>query len=254
MISTSVSAQAGEARTVQSRRIAQGAAFSVIMALSFSHFLNDMMQSLVPALYPMWKGSYGLSFAQIGMITLVTQVTSSLLQPAVGLFADHRPQPYSLAVGMGVTFFGLLLLASADSYPLLVLAAAMVGIGSAVFHPEASRVARMASGGRHGLAQSLFQVGGNIGSSLGPILATAVTVVVDQAATGQRLSPRNKMVPGREPQLLRRSHSHDPKAGRGPHHRIPKSAQNDGWQPVRPDLSRAFFVFCGRYTREDFRG
>ena len=152
------------------------------MALSFSHFLNDMMQSLVPALYPMWKSAYGLSFAQIGLISLVTQVTSSLLQPAVGLFSDHRPQPYSLAVGMGATLIGLLLLASAGSYPILMLAAALVGIGSAVFHPEASRVARLASGGRHGLAQSLFQVGGNIGSSLGPILAAFIVIPRGQSS------------------------------------------------------------------------
>jgi len=181
-MSTSLSAERSERRRDARRGIAEGAAFSIIFALGFSHFLNDMMQSLVLALYPMWKGAYGLSFAQIGMITLVTQVTSSLLQPAVGLFADHRPQPYSLAVGMGVTFFGLLLLASADNYPLLVFAAAMVGVGSAVFHPEASRVARMASGGRHGLAQSLFQVGGNIGSSLGPILAAFIVIPKGQAS------------------------------------------------------------------------
>ena len=182
MMSNSVSAQASEARTVQDRRIAQGAVFSIIMALSFSHFLNDMMQSLVPALYPMWKSEYGLSFAQIGLISLVTQVTSSLLQPAVGLISDHRPQPYSLAVGMGATLFGLLLLASASSYPMLIVAAALVGSGSAVFHPEASRVARMASGGRHGLAQSLFQVGGNIGSSLGPILAAFIVIPKGQSS------------------------------------------------------------------------
>jgi FSR family fosmidomycin resistance protein-like MFS transporter len=182
MISTRVSAQAGEAHTVHGRRIAQGAVFSVIMALSFSHFLNDMMQSLVPALYPMWKSAYGLSFAQIGLISLVTQVTSSMLQPAVGLFSDHRPQPYSLAVGMGATLIGLLLLAGAGSYPILMLAAALVGTGSAVFHPEASRVARLASGGRHGLAQSLFQVGGNVGSSLGPILAAFIVVPRGQSS------------------------------------------------------------------------
>jgi MFS transporter, FSR family, fosmidomycin resistance protein len=152
------------------------------MALSFSHFLNDMMQSLVPALYPMLKGSYGLSFAQIGLITLIMQLTSSLLQPMVGLMSDHRPQPYSLAVGMGATLIGLLLLASAGSFPMLVLAAALVGSGSAVFHPEASRVARMASGGRHGLAQSLFQVGGNIGSSLGPLLAAFIVIPKGQSS------------------------------------------------------------------------
>ncbi|HEX9534967.1 MAG TPA: MFS transporter [Stellaceae bacterium] len=182
MISTSVPAERSDTQRAQTRRIAEGAAFSVIMALSFSHFLNDMMQSLVPALYPMWKSEYGLSFAQIGLISLVTQVTSSMLQPAVGLFSDHRPQPYSLAAGMGATLIGLLLLASADSYSVLILAAALVGTGSAVFHPEASRVARLASGGRHGLAQSLFQVGGNIGSSLGPILAAFIVIPKGQSS------------------------------------------------------------------------
>ncbi len=166
------------------RRGADVTTFSIILALSFSHFLNDMMQSLVPALYPMLKGSYGLSFAQIGLITLTMQTTSSLLQPAVGFFADHRPQPYSLAVGMGVTLVGLLLLASAGSYLVLLFAATLVGAGSAVFHPEASRVARMASGGRHGLAQSLFQVGGNVGSSLGPILAAFIVIPRGQGSIG----------------------------------------------------------------------
>ena len=165
-----------------SRSIADNATFSIILALSFSHFLNDTMQSLVPALYPMLKDSYGLSFAQIGLITLTMQVTSSFLQPMVGLFADHRPQPYSLAIGMGVTFIGLLLLASADSFLVLLPAAALVGTGSAVFHPEASRVARMASGGRHGLAQSLFQVGGNVGSAIGPILAALIVIPKGQSS------------------------------------------------------------------------
>jgi FSR family fosmidomycin resistance protein-like MFS transporter len=168
----------------QRRTSARGAAFSIIMALSFSHFLNDMMQSLVPALYPMLKGAYGLSFSEIGLNTLTMQITSSLLQPIVGLGTDHRPQPYSLAVGMGVTLFGLLLLARAGNYPVLLTAAAMVGIGSAVFHPEASRVARMASGGRHGLAQSTFQVGGNIGSSLGPLLAAFIVIPKGQGSVG----------------------------------------------------------------------
>jgi FSR family fosmidomycin resistance protein-like MFS transporter len=181
-MSTSVFAARSTSHRDQRRRAAEGAAFSIIMALSFSHFLNDMMQSLVPALYPMLKSSYGLSFAQIGLITLVAQVTSSLLQPVVGLASDHKPQPYSLAISMGVTLFGLVLLASAASYLLLVVAAALVGVGSAVFHPEASRVARMASGGRHGLAQSLFQVGGNIGSSLGPLLAAFIVIPKGQSS------------------------------------------------------------------------
>ena len=164
------------------RRAVDATAFSILVALGFSHFLNDMMQSLVPALYPMLKASYGLSFAQVGMITLTMQIVSSMLQPAVGHFADRRPQPYSLAVGMGATLIGLLLLAHAASYPMLLLAATLVGAGSAVFHPEASRVARLASGGRHGLAQSLFQVGGNVGSSLGPILAAFIVVPKGQSS------------------------------------------------------------------------
>jgi FSR family fosmidomycin resistance protein-like MFS transporter len=173
----SVSVESGERR-----RIVESTAFSIILALSFSHFLNDMMGSLLPALYPMLKDTYGLSFAQIGMITLTSQLISSVMQPAVGMFADRRPQPYSLAVGMGVTFVGLLLLAAAGSYPMLIFAAALVGVGSAVFHPEASRVARMASGGRHGLAQSVFQVGGNVGSSLGPILAAFIVIPRGQSS------------------------------------------------------------------------
>jgi MFS transporter, FSR family, fosmidomycin resistance protein len=173
----SLSAERGERR-----RLAESTAFSIILALSFSHFLNDMMQSLLPALYPMLKGAYGLSFAQIGIITLTSQLISSVLQPAVGMFADRRPQPYSLAVGMGATLVGLLLLAGAASYPMLVFAAALVGVGSAVFHPEASRVARMASGGRHGLAQSVFQVGGNVGSSLGPVLAAFIVIPWGQSS------------------------------------------------------------------------
>ncbi len=166
------------------RRAADATAFSIILALSFSHFLNDTIQSLVPAIYPMLKTSYGLSFAQIGLITLTMQVTSSLLQPAVGFVADHKPHPYSLPVGMGATLIGLLLLASASSYLLLILAAMLVGSGSAVFHPEASRIARLASGGRHGLAQSLFQVGGNLGSSLGPILAAFIVLPRGQGSIG----------------------------------------------------------------------
>ncbi|HXC28555.1 MAG TPA: MFS transporter [Stellaceae bacterium] len=157
-------------------RLAEGAAFSIVLALGFSHLLNDMIQSLLPALYPMIKTNYGLTFVQIGLITLTQQIVSSMLQPCVGLVADHKPQPYSLAAGMCVTLAGLLLLAGATHYPTLLLAAAMVGAGSAVFHPEASRVARLASGGRHGLAQSLFQVGGNIGSAMGPILAAFIIV------------------------------------------------------------------------------
>jgi FSR family fosmidomycin resistance protein-like MFS transporter len=135
-----------------------------------------MMQSLVPALYPILKDSYALSFGQIGLITLAFQCTASMLQPVVGLYTDKKPQPYSLVVGMGFTLVGLLMMSRADTYPLILLAAALIGMGSSVFHPEASRVARMAAGGRYGLAQSLFQVGGNMGSAAGPLLAAFIVV------------------------------------------------------------------------------
>jgi FSR family fosmidomycin resistance protein-like MFS transporter len=150
---------------------AQGTALAILLAISFSHLLNDMMQSLIFALYPMLKVTLNLNFAQIGLITLTYQLTASLLQPVVGLYTDHHPKPYSLAVGMGCTLTGLLLLSMAHQLPALLMASALVGMGSSVFHPEASRVARMASGGKHGLAQSIFQVGGNFGTSLGPLLA-----------------------------------------------------------------------------------
>jgi FSR family fosmidomycin resistance protein-like MFS transporter len=175
-MATEVSGEATAPAVAIPRRIAEGTAFSIILALSFSHLLNDMMQSLIPALYPMIKSTYGLSFVQIGLMTTAMQVTSSMLQPIVGLAADRRPQPYSLSVGMGATLIGVLMLAKAATYPTLLLGSALVGIGSAVFHPEASRIARMASGGRHGLAQSLFQVGGNFGSASGPILAAFIVI------------------------------------------------------------------------------
>ena len=155
--------------------------YAILIAASVSHFLNDTMQSLLPALYPLLKQTFALDFAQVGLITFVFQFTASLLQPVVGFVTDKRPMPFSLPIGMASSFFGLLLLAVAPNYPLLLLAAGLVGIGSSVFHPEASRIARLASGGRYGFAQSLFQVGGNAGSALGPLLA-AVIVVPD----GQR--------------------------------------------------------------------
>jgi MFS transporter, FSR family, fosmidomycin resistance protein len=154
----------------------QGTAYAVLFAISFCHLLNDMMQALLPALYPVLKSGFDLDFGQIGLITLTFQLTASLLQPAVGLYTDHRPQPYSLVLGMALSLTGLLILSIAPSYHLLLLSAALVGLGSAVFHPESSRVARMASGGRHGFAQSLFQVGGNTGSAIGPLLAAFVVV------------------------------------------------------------------------------
>ena len=146
----------------------------ILMTASFAHLLNDTIQSLIPAIYPVLKDSFQLSFAQIGLITLTFQVTASLLQPLVGLYTDHRPQPFSLAIGMAVSLVGLVLLAFANSYPTILAAAASVGLGSSIFHPEASRLARLASGGRYGFAQSLFQVGGNAGQSFGPLLAALV--------------------------------------------------------------------------------
>lgn len=146
-------------------------ALLVLVALSVCHLLNDLLQSLLPALYPLLKGSYSLDFWQIGMITLTNQVTSSLLQPVVGHYTDSRPHPYSLPLGMSFTLGGILMLGAANSYGSLLAAAALVGIGSSIFHPESSRIARLASGGKHGLAQSLFQTGGNFGTSLGPLLA-----------------------------------------------------------------------------------
>src|SRR5262245_11063578 len=148
--------------------------FAVLIAVSVGHLLNDLIQSLIPAVYPLLKTEFGLDFWHIGLITLTNQVTASLLQPLVGHFTDRRPKPYSLAIGMTATLCGLLLLSVAPRFALLVAAAALIGIGSAVFHPESSRVARAASGGRHGFAQSLFQTGGNAGSSLGPLLAAFI--------------------------------------------------------------------------------
>ncbi len=159
-----------------------GTALGILAAISFCHLLNDMLQSLLPALYPMIKGSYGLSFAQIGLLTFTFQFTASLLQPLVGAMADRSPRPYSLAIGMGFTLVGLLLLAFATSYALLLVAAALIGTGSSVFHPESSRVARMASGGKHGFAQSVFQVGGNLGTSAGPLLAAFIVLPRGQSS------------------------------------------------------------------------
>jgi FSR family fosmidomycin resistance protein-like MFS transporter len=161
---------------------AGGTAIGILAAISFCHLLNDMMQSLLPALYPMLKGSYRLSFGQIGLLTFTFQITASLLQPLIGAFADKTPRPYSLAAGMGFTLAGLVLLGFADSYALLLCAAALIGTGSSVFHPESSRVARMASGGRHGLAQSVFQVGGNLGSAAGPLLAAFIVLPHGQSS------------------------------------------------------------------------
>lgn len=162
--------------TSQPGHAAETTAFAVIAAISFCHMLNDMMQSLLAGIYPILKTSYSLDFAQVGLMTLVFQVTASLLQPLVGIYTDKHPQPYSLALAMGFTLSGLVLLANAASFALLLVACALIGLGSSIFHPESSRIARMASGGRHGLAQSLFQVGGNFGSALGPLLAAFIVL------------------------------------------------------------------------------
>lgn len=149
---------------------------SIIVAVSVCHLINDVMQSLLSAIYPILKDNYGLDYVQIGLLTFTFQVTASLLQPAIGMYTDKRPLPYSLPVGMGSSLLGLIILGFANNYPMLLVGSAFVGLGSAIFHPESSRVARLASGGRHGLAQSLFQVGGNAGSALGPLLAAFIVL------------------------------------------------------------------------------
>jgi len=156
--------------------------YKVLAAISLSHFLNDLLQSLIIAIYPLLKGNYDLNFTQIGLLTLTYQLTASLLQPVVGIYTDRHPQPYSLVFGMGSTLLGLLLLSHAPSFPLLLVGAAVVGLGSSIFHPESSRVARMASGGRHGLAQSIFQVGGNGGTAMGPLLAAMIVLPFGQGS------------------------------------------------------------------------
>jgi FSR family fosmidomycin resistance protein-like MFS transporter len=150
--------------------------FKVLGAISFSHFLNDMIQSLIIAIYPLLKGEFNLSFMQIGSITLTYQVCASVLQPLIGIYTDKHPKPYSLSLGMGFTLIGLATLAWAPNYAAVLGAAALVGTGSSIFHPESSRIARLASGGRHGLAQSIFQVGGNAGSAMGPLLAAWIII------------------------------------------------------------------------------
>ena len=157
-------------------------AFVVLGAVSFSHFLNDLMQSLIPSIYPILKANYALDFGQIGLITMAFMFTSSLLQPIVGLYTDRNPRPFSLAFGMFFTFAGLILLSAAHHYALILVAAALVGTGSAIFHPESSRIARVASGGRFGFAQSVFQIGGNFGSAVGPLLAALIVVPLGQGS------------------------------------------------------------------------
>jgi MFS transporter, FSR family, fosmidomycin resistance protein len=162
------------ATTAGLQPVAKQTSYWVLFAVSFSHFLNDLMQALLPAVYPLLRDLYALDFTQIGLITLVNQMTASLLQPLVGHITDKRPMPYSLPIAMGFTLVGLVLLAYADGFQALLIASALIGVGSAIFHPEASRVARMASGGRLGFAQSLFQVGGNFGTAIGPLMAAFI--------------------------------------------------------------------------------
>ncbi|MBA2563728.1 MAG: MFS transporter [Chitinophagaceae bacterium] len=165
----------------QTKKLAEETVFSILLTISFSHLLNDTIQSLIPSIYPLVKNSFHLNFSQIGLITLTFQMAASLLQPVVGLYTDKKPQPYSLAIGMGFTLIGLVLLSQAGSYYLILVAVALIGIGSSVFHPEASKVAYMAAGKRRGLAQSIFQVGGNAGSAIGPLLAAIIIVPFGQS-------------------------------------------------------------------------
>jgi FSR family fosmidomycin resistance protein-like MFS transporter len=164
------------------RSKAATSAFAVLSVISFCHLLNDLMQSLLPAIYPILKGGFDLSFGQIGLLALTFQATASLLQPLVGLYTDRKPQPYSLPVGMGFTLLGLVTLAFAPSFFVVLSGAALLGIGNAIFHPESSRLARLASGGAHGFAQSFFQVGGNVGQSLGPLLAAFIILPRGQSS------------------------------------------------------------------------
>ena len=165
-------------------QVTEGTAYALLFTMGICHLLNDMIQSIIPAIYPLLKDKFGFTFAQIGIITLVFQLTSSVLQPFVGLYADRHPQPYSLATGMCFTLVGLIALAFAPNFMLLLLSVALIGCGSSVFHPEASRVAQMASGGKKSLAQSIFQVGGNGGSAFGPLLAALVVIPYGQHAVG----------------------------------------------------------------------
>lgn len=179
-----MAASSTNAPTLPSASVATKTAWTVLAGISFCHMLNDLMQSLIPALYPVLKQQFQLDFGQIGLLALSFNATASLLQPVVGFYTDKRPQPFSLAFGMTFTLAGLLLVSVAPTFATLLAAAALVGLGSAVFHPESSRVARLASGGQHGLAQSFFQVGGNVGSSIGPLLAAFIVVPRGQRSVG----------------------------------------------------------------------
>jgi len=163
---------------------ASGPAFAILIMISLSHLLNDLMQSVVPAVYPILKDKFNLDYADVGLLTFTWQLMASILQPIVGIYTDKHPKPFSLAVGMGSTLTGLVIMAFANSFAMLLVGVAVIGIGSSIFHPESSRVARMASGGRHGFAQSIFQVGGNVGSAIGPLMAMLLVVPFGQHAIG----------------------------------------------------------------------
>jgi FSR family fosmidomycin resistance protein-like MFS transporter len=205
-----------------------GTVVGVLAAISVSHLLNDTLQSLIPSIYPLLKVSLGLNFAQVGLITLTLQVTASLLQPVVGMYTDRRPMPYSLVAGMAFTLVGLLLLSVAATLGAILVAAGLMGVGSSIFHPESSRIARMSSGGRHGLAQSVFQVGGNMGSSLGPLLAAFFVVPHGQSSLAWCALIAVVAI-GLLARVGRWSAVHRPRAA----HQAPAA----GWEP-RPGLSR----------------
>jgi FSR family fosmidomycin resistance protein-like MFS transporter len=169
---------------VSAKEITKTTVYSILLMISFSHMLNDTIQSLIPSIYPLVKRSFHLNFSQIGLITLTFQMAASLLQPMVGSYTDRKPKPFSLVTGMGFTLIGLLLLSRAGNFTILLISVGLIGVGSSIFHPEASKVAYMASGGKRGLAQSIFQVGGNAGSSLGPLLAALIIVPFGQSSIG----------------------------------------------------------------------
>ena len=205
-----------------------GTVVPVLAAISFSHLLNDTMQALIPSIYPLLKASLNLTFAQVGLITFTQQVTASLLQPLVGMYTDRRPMPYALAGGMAFTLVGLVLLSTASALGIVLLSAGLMGIGSSIFHPESSRIARLSSGGRHGLAQSVFQVGGNVGSSLGPLLAAFFVVPHGQSSLAwcALIAVAGIVLLSR---VGRWSAVHRPK--------VSQEASSAGWEP-RPGLSR----------------
>jgi FSR family fosmidomycin resistance protein-like MFS transporter len=174
----------GTTVSVSTKEITKTTVYSILLMISFSHLLNDTIQSLIPSIYPLVKKSFHLNFSQVGLITLTFQIAASLLQPMVGTYTDRRPKPFSLVTGMGFTLIGLLFLSRAWNFTVLLISVGLIGVGSSIFHPEASKVAYMASGGKRGLAQSIFQVGGNAGSSLGPLLAALIIVPLGQSSIG----------------------------------------------------------------------